>query len=376
MEARGLGRVYRPMYPEKKAGEKTGKRKHSAVWWIQYSLRGKVYRENSHSTSRVDAVKLLKRRLGEIGRGKLIGPQEERVTFEALVADFIRDYEVRGLRSLDTARGRVAHLCAFFGGDRAVDIMTDRIRSYQAHRLHETATAGTVNRETAALSRMFTLAVKGGRLSARPAFPARLEENPPRQGFFEHAEYLAIREHLPLDYEDVLDFAYYSGWRKKEITQLTWPEVDLDGGVIRLSPKRSKAKTGRVLPLSSPLQDVLARRLAARRLDTSLVFHKEGQPIGDWRKSWSRACRLAGFPDKHLHDCRRTVARNLIRSGVPERVAMALLGHKTRSVFDRYNIVSEADLKQATARLTAYIATQPTTPRVVPFSKAAKGAGP
>lgn len=139
--------------------------------------------------------------------------------------------------------------------------------------------------------------------------------------------------------------------------------MDLLGGIICLSSERSKTKTDRVLPLSPPLRELLARRQAKRS-----PGYAARVPQG------RRAHRgLAGLSGKRLHDCLRTVARNLVRCGVPERVAMAILGHKTRSIFDRYNIVSEADLKQATARLADYVATQPAMPVVVPLAKAAEG---
>ena len=109
--------------------------------------------------------------------------------------------------------------------------------------------------------------------------------------------------------------------------------------------------------------------MAPRPLDTPLVFHHDGgQPIGNWRKTWWRACEAARLPGKLFHDLRRTVARNLVRSGTPERVAMAVTGRKTWSIFDRYNIVSEADLKRATARLAEYVTAQPTTPTVLPLA--------
>jgi len=167
---------------------------------------------------------------------------------------------------------------------------------------------------------------------------------------------------LPSPYQDVLDFAYYSGWRRREITELTWREIDLPGGVIRLDPARSKTRRGRVLPISPPLKSVLDRRGALQKRGDELVFRHDGVTERDWKKAWPHACRKAGVPGRRLHDCRRTAARNFIRAGVPERVAMMLLGHSTRSIFDRYNIVNERDLAEAGDRLLQYLGVHPSSP--------------
>src|SRR5215217_3278891 len=107
---------------------------------------------------------------------------------------------------------------------------------------------------------LLRLGVRAGQLPRVPPFPERLRESPPRQGFFDHREYLAVRAYLPAPFQDVLDFAYYSGWRKREILDLTWAEVDREGGLIRLDSSRSKTDAGRMLPLSAPLRAVLDRR--------------------------------------------------------------------------------------------------------------------
>jgi integrase len=282
-------------------------------------------------------------------------PDGAPVTFDTMAQAYLEEYVLHRYKTLTTARARVEHLRGSFGGWRAEAITPDSIRNYQKHRREDGAEASTVNRETSGLSRMFQLAIRRGQLERIPLFPKRLEENPPRDGFFEHEEYLKVRSKLPPSFQDVLDFAYYSGWRRNEILGLTWDEVDTVGGVIRLTPRRSKTKAGRVLPISAPLALVLKRRQRRRRPGSPLVFHRDGVTVRAWRTALRDACRKANVPHRLLHDCRRTAARNLIRAGVPERVAMLLTGHKTRSVFDRYNIVNERELLTAGERLAEYV---------------------
>lgn len=282
-------------------------------------------------------------------------PEGTLLTFDVLAQAYLEDYVLQRYRTLTTARARVEHLRAFFGDWPVERITSDSVRSYQMHRRKQRVEAATVNRETSSLSRMFQLAMRRGQLDRMPLFPKRLEENPPRDGFFEHEEYLKVRAHLPRSYQDVLDFAYYSGWRRNEILELTWDEVDLKGRVIRLTPGRSKTKAGRVLPISAPLEQVIQRRRRLRRRRDRRVFRRDGVPVRVWRTALRDACRKAKVPHRLLHDCRRTAARNLIRAGVPERIAMLLTGHKTRAVFDRYNIVNEQELLTAGERLAAYV---------------------
>lgn len=335
-----------------------------STWWISYYHRGKEYRESSGSNSESQARKLLKKRLGEIGRGRLLGPVEERVTFEQMKADLLRDYETNAKKSIGSAKLSIRHLEEFFSVDRALDITTDRVRGYISQRQAESASNASINRELSALKRMFSLAVQAEKLSSKPYIPT-LEENNARQGFLDHGGFLALRNDLPDYLKDPVTFLYLSGWRVSEMRALEWRDVDAAGKVVRLRPEISKNKDGRLLPLRSELLEVIERAREHRLPECPFVFHRCGSRIGDFRKAWKAACKEAKVGGLIVHDLRRTAVRNFVRAGVPERVAMSLSGHKTRSIFDRYNIVSEADLIQATEKLQLHLKRQPKSATVI-----------
>ena len=185
-----------------------------------------------------------------------------------------------------------------------------------------------------------------------------LKESNTRKGFFEYEEYLTLKDTLPSHLRSVAIFAYHTGWRLGEIRGLTWDKVDLKQGIIRLDPGETKNEEARTIYLNDELVKEIKALHSNRRLDCPYVFHLNGQPIGEFRKSWKTACRMAGLKGRLFHDFRRTAIRNMVRSGITERVAMKISGHKTRSVFDRYNIVSDQDLKEAARKQQEYINSQ------------------
>lgn len=221
-----------------------------------------------------------------------------------------------------------------------------------------------INRELAALKRIFTLAVQSDKLTRKPHVPM-LQERNVRTGFFEREQFDAVLTHLPTAIQPVIAFAAITGWRiASEVLSLEWRQVDMEAGEVRLDAGTTKNGEGRVFPFTADLRVLLEARQAEHdRLKKAghlcpFVFvreHPDGKPqrIASFRGAWRTACRKAGCPGRIPHDLRRTAVRNLVRAGVPERVAMRLTGHKTPSVFARYDIVSGGDLHDAAARLDA-----------------------
>ena len=362
MKPRGAGSVY----------------ERGRVWWLKYYDRnGWVRRESSHSKLKGDAEKLLRQRLGDVASGKrYLGSDLERTRFEDLATIIKADWQANNRRSQERLKIAFNHLATKFAGWRARDIDFGELQAYRATRQREDGAQATIRWELGALRTAFRLAARDGRAEC-PQFPRIVVANT-RQGFFEAKEWQAIRAHLRPEFQDVGDFAYLTGWRIMEVLTLRWQQIDFNAGTIRLEPDTTKTGVGRPFPFAEyqPLRAVIERRRAQReeiqraaQIITPWVFffHARGQfhRIGDpvflerkrrpswaFRDGWNEAAIAAGFPGRIPHDFRRTAARNMERAGIPRSVAKALGGWKSDSMYNRYTIASEADLRDGVRRLS------------------------
>jgi integrase len=304
----------------------------------------------------------VKRRERAAAARTVLAPPLVRPTFRAAVRDVLDDYRMNRKRSLlDVERHVRLHLGPFFGRRRMAEITTAHVRRYVARRQDEGAKNATINRELSVLKRAFTLAIAAGTLPSRPHI-ALLREDNVRRGFFEAEEFEAVRRRLPSALRDFVSFLYTTGWRwRSEAAPLRWTNVAFDAGEVRLDPGTTKTGEGRVFPFTAELRVLLERRRAVtrdRERDLGRVVphvftRSNGKPLGTFNKAWATACRAAGVPGRVLHDFRRTAVRNLLRAGVAERVAMQMVGWKSRQMLDRYHIVSAADLIDAAKKLDA-----------------------
>jgi len=325
--------------------------------------------------------------------------------------DLLNDYKVNEKKSIDWAERYAKRLEKYFRGCKAKDIKTDHINQYIAERKKELAANGTINRELSLLKRAYSIAIKSEKILRAPYIP-KLAENNVRPFFFEHEDYLKLKEALPDHLKALVMLAYHSGMRREEMLSLTWDKVDLIRGQITLAAGSTKNKDARIIPLRGELLEALMNKRKDSEENFPVcpyIFHYRGQRIRDTREGWNTALKKSGFlslnkcrvcgvitespagtnqrqqmrekvdgltvkrrkrkealkcrecgSDKlrrcsmTMHDFRRSAVRNMVRSGVPETICMKLSGHKTRSIFDRYNIVNEADLVTATERIQEY----------------------
>lgn len=372
--------------------------------YIAYSAAGRKIRENTHLTNQKAARKLLDSRLGAVANGDSLPCDVSKTTLGELLEMVRTDYRINSKKSLKAIEHRVRlHLAPFFyilldqdgkftGGMRSVRVSSTHINNYIAARQQDGASNASVNRELAILKRGYKLGMEctPAKVLRVPKIP-HLKEINVRKGFVESA----TRDRLATECAKVglwlrtmFELGMLCGWRRSELVNLRVNQIDLIGRTIRLNVGETKNGAGRLAAMTDAAYTLVKECVSGKSPDDFVFTRSDGRRVRDFRGAWHAVCCAAGLgrmvcprckgDDVELftvdadnrcprcsvewgkkdlkyrglifHDLRRSAVRNMVRSGTPEAVAMKISGHKTRSVFDRYNIVSEADLRDAARR--------------------------
>lgn len=360
----------------------------SSVWWYQIWINGKRERGSTGCRNKREAEAFIRRKLAEYSVG-LSFPQSERVTVEELVEDVLLRNKNNENKSIEDDESRWKnHLKPFFGHLRAAQVSSDLIDRYIGQRKLERTHSGTppqnatINRELALLKSAFNHGTEQTPPKVRfvPHFNM-LQENNVRTGFLSDESYIRLSKECAIEgtwLVGLFESAYAYSWRNDELLGLRIRQLDFLARIIDLG----KTKNGdqRMLPMTEHVFQVLVRCAAGKKPDDFVFTHDDGSQVKDFRGAWWNACIRAGlghfecrecekrvsegrnctscnskkkakYVGLRFHDLRRTGVRNMSRKGIPEKVGMLISGHRTDSVYRRYNIVDMEVLKSATAKI-------------------------
>jgi integrase len=357
-------------------------------WWVAYwgflpnGEMGEV-RESAGETED-DARDLLRERLIQVRNRKrgletTSHPSLERVLVGELLDDLVVFLRVGGkkrtgrpIKSLEWTIGRdgkgghLAPIRDHFGAMKAFRVTTAKIEQYIEARQTAGRSSATINREVQLLGQAFRRAANHDtpKLARIPRIPMLSEQGNEREGFVERHEFNAIVKHLDGPFAAIAEFGYLTGWRRGEILGLEWSRIDLADGVIRLPGNKTKSGAARSIGMGADLAGLMERQWKARAFQSPegeglspFVFHVGGEkiPTSTFQKRWKAARKAAHLPDVLFHDLRRTAIRDLVRAGVSRTIAKKISGHKTDSVFDRYNISDAEDTGTAQDSRAEYL---------------------
>jgi integrase len=372
------------------------RRKDCKILYAQFYKDGRQIRVSTGETVHQKALAVLRRLQGDSERGLASPADLKKITYAGLRAALIANYVERGNKSLvQRADGTesivgLPQLDKFFGYEETIHqgkisvvspgvpvarLTTDASRTFAQVRSAEGAGPAMINRSLALMRRMLRIAHEDNKITAVPKI--RLLKEPPP--FLEQDKFDELVGLLPGYLRPLIIFLYWCGGRKGEALAIQWEQVDLDAGVIRLEGDQTKNEEARIVPLPS----VLVVQLRAVTAKTGPVF--DGTNL---RVEWEKACAACGLGTRVrvegerfirtdrkrprrvknawyryngliLHDMRRSAISNLTRAGIGEQVAMKISGHKTVSVFRRYNIVAADDVIGAMRHLESAVAGKP-----------------
>jgi integrase len=371
--ARGTGSLFRKTY------KRNGRTYREPTWTIQFYANGRRVREATGQRDKQAAQRALNKKLYQVDRDEY--QRTEPIRCEALFAA-LREHYLNDRRTETAARlgwQWQRHLAPRFSHVLVTRITTDAVTRYVGERREEGAANATINRELAALRRMFNLGKRSTPPKVRevPYIPLLRESNV-RTGFVEDPDFSRLAaEASELWLRTFLELAYTYGWRKGELLGLRVRQLDLTAGKIRLDPGTTKNGEGREVEMTAKVAQLLRQAVSGKGPEDYVLARevKQGRrivytPVVSMRDAWQNLCVRAGlgawvccncesvvtkrkkcecgsrkreYRGRIPHDLRRSAAKAARRAGMAESVIMATGGWKTPAMFRRYAIVSSSD---------------------------------
>jgi integrase len=339
----------------------------SRYWYLLYYVNGRQIRESSKTESKMQAEALLQVRLGEAQMGVRPHQDVKQLKYEDVRDALLAEYENQHRGSLFTAADghkyipSIKHLDNFFKRRRCIDINTDLIRKFIAHRRAEGAADPTVRKNLTILRSMLNMARKEGKLRGQdvPHFPMPKDSDPAGQ-YLEPQKFSELLGHLPENLHPFFTFMYYTGCRVGAVKNIRWTMVNKDCDEIKIPAELMKARTPLTLVLAGAGLEPVSKMLKKMfRLDDDAVFDHT-----NYRWAWQTACHAVGvgvqsagrrYKGLRIHDLRCSAAINLVDGGVPEDIAMKIGSWKTREMFSRYNVINTKRIRDAMVRGGEYV---------------------
>jgi integrase len=313
----------------------------------------------------VQAKKILAQNMAEIVEGKFLASEKARVTFVEAADSFLA-YSKSRKKSHRNDPPIVSRFKVFFGNRSLESLTPDLVEAYLIQRQQEgqlnhkgkPITGTTLNKEIACLKTIVRRAMLNGQIDRNPIFGVRKYKEVPRNRTLNPEEFQKLFESATPRMRPIIALGYYTGMRCGEVLGLKFSQLDFKHKILVLEAVDTKTMERREIPLSDALIGLL--RQVPPTLGSPYVFTYKGKPMKSIKRAFKWACRKAGIDNFRFHDLRHCMVTNFRKAGVSDNVIMSISGHKTHSVFRRYDRVDREDRHGALQKVEILIDTNKT----------------
>src|SRR5580698_4624016 len=340
----------------------------SKFYVCEFIIQGKRIQESTGTTSKTVAKEYEKRRRAELERAATGMPTEQKAnrirTVAEVVKPYLEGYELNHrVKSILFSKGRLEHVCRVLGTVLLSDLTEDRVRGYIRQRQGEKVSGRTINMEVGELSRAIghpwsLLWPKVRKLEERKNVGRALSSED------QHTLLDGLKDRRTPHLSTLVPLLLLTGMRAGEALSLTWGQVDLIDRTLTVGRAKTSNGTGRMIPINDELGGILATHRAwfVERFGEPEANHHLfpwGKPVPsdptrhatDITWGWDELRKDTGVRGR-LHDLRHTFATRLAENGASESTMLALMGHMSRAMLERYSHIRMAAKRDAVSGVT------------------------